>query len=135
MEVIADTRNNHKPAFIVVQSNEWNNHEVALKEISQHCTAMTSFPVNKKAVSMTWQKITLPHKKLTLYTYAIVINVDEPVYDSVVDILEKGQPDEATQHRRPMIYNWILQRACLAENVSLQAIEDTMKLQNNHLST
>ena len=87
MEVIADTHSNHKPAFIVVQSNKWDDHEVAMKEISQHCTAVTSSPVNEKAISMTWRKITSPREKSTLHTYAIVINVDETVYDSVVDIL------------------------------------------------
>ena len=135
MEILHAHGSNHQPAFILVNSNEWDDHEGVGRELATALIAKTSRPLDHEMLSFTWQRIDSPCKGSTLFTMALVLNVDQQASKQICKLLENVVPDEATQHRRPYTHNYMLHRTCVLDETTLEEFEATLYLQNYHLTS
>ena len=135
MKILHAHGSNHQPAFIIVNSNEWDDHEGASRELAAALIAKTSRPLDHETISFTWRKIDSPRKGSALVTMALVLNVDRQVSEQICELLENVVPDEATQHRRPHTHNYMLYCTCVSDETTLEEFEATLYLQNHHLTS
>ena len=135
MEILHAHASNHQPAFILVNSNEWDDQEGAGMEMAAASIAKTSRPMDNEMLSFTWRRIDSPRKGSTLFTMALVLNVDRRASKQICELLENVVPDTATQHRRPLTHNYMLYRTCVSDETTLDEFEATLYLQNHHLSS
>ena len=132
MEILDTVTTNHSPGMIIVNSNEWDDCELACSEIVQRAITQTSAATSKELFSITWRKIASPREGSSLYTYALVIDVDDLLRQDLVDMLGTVGPDTSSRHGSPLTWNWRLYRAQLSNDCTLEELEATIKLQNEH---
>ena len=90
MEILDTVTTNHSPGMIIVNSNKWDDYELACSEIVQRAIAQTSTATGEELFSITWRKIASPREGSALYTYALVIDVDDLLCQGLVDMLGTG---------------------------------------------
>ena len=133
MEILDKVNTNHSPGMIIVNSNEWDDYDLVRAEIVQRAIARTSLATDEELFSITWRRISSPREGSSLYTYALVIDVDDLMRQKLVDMLETVGPDASSRHGSPLTWNWRLYRAQLTIACTLDELEATIQLQNEHL--
>jgi hypothetical protein len=72
----------------------------------QRAVTQTSLATDEEFFSITWRRISSPREGSSLYTYALVIDIDDLMQQELVDMLETVGPDTSSWHGSPLTWNW-----------------------------